>query len=83
LLKIDLDSNKKSIYLEVMLEGEVEPLEISIDKYQLIQEGDKYLLKVYSFNTSRAWINTVISKYLKKREFEIPKEYANMLKILV
>ena len=83
MLKLNLDSNNKSIEMEVMLEGEKEPLTVNVQKYEMTQEGKKHFLKIQGVKTSRAWINTVASSYLEGKTFEIPAEYANMLKVVV
>ena len=63
MLKLNLDSEKKSIEMEVMLEGEKEPLTVTVEKYAMTQEGEKHFLKIQGVKTSRAWINTVASSY--------------------
>ena len=83
MLKLNLDSNNKSIEMEVMLEGEKEPLTVNVQKYEITQEGEKHFLKIQGVKTSRAWINTVASSYLEGKTFEIPAEYAKMLKVVV
>jgi len=83
MLKLNLDSTQKSIEIEVMLDGEHEPLKVHVRNYELAQEIDKHLLKVHGVTTSRAWINTVASSYLEGKVFEIPAEYAKMLKVVV
>jgi len=83
MLKLNLDSEKKSIEMEVMLDGEKEPLTVSVDRYTLIQKGERHFLQIEGISTSRAWINTVASSYLEGQRFEIPAEYAKMLKIIV
>jgi hypothetical protein len=83
MLKFDLDSKTKSITLEVMLEGEKEPLEVEVSRYELEEENGKYLLKLYGVKTSRAWINTLVARYLEGRKFDIPAEYAKLLKVVI
>jgi len=83
MLKLNLDSEKRSIEMEVMLEGEKEPLSVNVDKYEMTQNGGKHFLKIQGVKTSRAWINTVASSYLENKTFEIPAEYAKMLKVIV
>ena len=83
MLKFNLDSKTKCIDLEVMLEGEQEPLHVKIGKYQLMEAEGKYMLKVYDISTSREWINVIAGKYLDGRTFEIPEEYAKLLKVIV
>jgi hypothetical protein len=83
MLKFNLDSQNKRIDIEVMLEGEHEPLAVHVGKYELTEEGSIHFLKIHNVSTSRAWINTLASTYLEGKKFEIPAEYAKMLKIIV
>jgi hypothetical protein len=83
MLKLNLDSEKKSIEMEVMLEGEKESLTVNVQRYEMTQQGDKHFLKIQGVKTSRTWINTVASSYLEGKTFEIPAEYAKMLKVVI
>ena len=83
MLKLNLDSTNKSIEMEVMLDGEHEPLAVHIKKYELVEEDGKYMLIIHDVSTSRAWIDVVASSYLEGKAFEIPAEYAKMLKVIV
>ena len=83
MLKLNLDSKNKSIALEVLLDGEKETLSVNVQRYELIEENGKNLLKIYGIQTSRAWINTIAGSYLEGKAFEIPEEYAKMLKVIV
>ena len=83
MLKLSLDSENKSIDIEVLLEGETEPLSVKVERYELAEENEKYFLKLYGIETSRAWINTVADTYLEGKAFEIPEEHAKMLKMIV
>ncbi len=83
MLKLNLDSKRKSIELEVLLEGEKEPLTVKVERYALTEEKGKYFLKIYGIEISRAWINTLASSYLEGKAFEIPEEYAKVLKVVV
>jgi hypothetical protein len=59
------------------------PLHVEVEQYVLKEEGGKYLLQIYGVKTSRAWINTIVASYLEGKSFEIPAEYAKMLKVVV
>ena len=83
MLKLNVDSKNKCMMMEVMLEGEKEPLRVEVERYELSQEGEKHLLKIYGVHTSRTWINTLAASYLEGKAFEIPAEYAKMLKMVV
>jgi len=83
MLKFNLDSKNRCIELEVMLEGESEPVTIIIDKYELTKKGDSHFITLNDIKTSRAWMNTMASLYLEGKSFAIPTKYAHMLKIIV
>jgi hypothetical protein len=83
MIKLNLDSNAKTIELELMLEGEKEPLHVKVNRYELREENGRYYLIAEDIVTSRAWINTVAAQYLHGQKFEIPEEYAKLLKVVV
>ena len=83
MLKLNLNSEQKSIEIEVLLEGEHEPLKVHVRNYEMTEEHGKHFLKVHGVTTSRAWINTMVSSYLEGKTFEIPSEYAKMLKVVI
>ena len=83
MLKFNLNSEQKSIDMELMLDGEKEPLTVNIKSYKLREESGKYFLEIHGINTSRAWINTVASSFLEGKTFEIPAKYAKMLKVVI
>ncbi len=83
MLKFSLDSENKSIDMEVLLEGETEALSVKVERYELAEEDGKYFLKIFGLETSRAWINTLAGTYLEGKTFEIPEEHAKMLKVIV
>ena len=83
MLKFNLDSNTKTIELEILLDGEKEPLEVKINHYEISEENGKFFLVAKDISTSRKWINVVASQYLSGQQFEIPAEFASMLKLVV
>ena len=83
MLKFNLDSKTKRIETEVMLDGEKEPLSVTVGRYELTEENGRYFLKLYDISTSRAWIDTLAASYLEGKAFEIPDTYAKILKTVV
>ena len=82
-LKFNLDSKEKSMELEVMLEGEKEPLHVKINHYELQKEDEKDYITIKDVVTSRTWINTVASQYIEGKKFEVPSGYASVLKMMI
>ena len=83
MLKLELDSKDKSIRMEILLKGEIEPLHVQIRRYEILEEEGRHYLLAEEIHTSREWINVIAQEYLASRRFEIPQQYAKMLKLIV
>ena len=82
-LKLHLDSENKTIELELLLDGEKEPLHVSVYHYTLSEENGRHYLIAKDIVTSKAWINTAASQFLHGQKFEIPEEYVKLIKAVV
>ena len=83
MLKLNLDSQNKTIEIEVTLLGEKEPIKVNVGSYEIIKEGEKYYLIAKDITTSREWINIMAKNYLENQKIEIPPKIAKTLKIVV
>ena len=83
MLNFNLDSQTRTIELEILLKGEKEPLFVKVHRYEILEEASRYYLMAEEIVTSREWINTVAESFLKNQRFEIPEQYAKMLKMVV
>ena len=82
-VQLELDSQQKSMEMEIVLNGEVEPLKLKVGEYALIKEKDSYFLKVNKIQASREWINTLSTKYLNGKKFPIAKQYAQIIEKII
>ena len=80
---LSLDTKNKSIELDVMLEGELATLHVSVGKYEITGEVGSKKLRVSKISTSRKWINTLVAKYLESKSFDLPDEYAKSIEALI
>ena len=80
---LTLDTQNKSIELDVMLEGELETLHVSIGRYEITGEVGSKKLSVSQISTSRKWINTLAATYLEGKSFDLPDEYAKTIEALI
>ncbi len=78
-----LDSRRKRIELTVMLKGEREDLHVTVGRYELTQENGRHTLTLHDVVTSREWIDTLAENVLAGRSFDIPPEYAKLLKAAI
>ena len=82
-LKLNINSKDKSIDLEVMLEGELEPISVNIGGYHIIEDSGKKFIVLDNITTSRAWLNRVANNFLNGKRFELPQQYADLLEMII
>lgn len=82
MLNLKLDSQNKTISLELMLLGEKEPLNVEVGSYEISEEDGRFYLIAKDIKTSREWINIVAKNYLENQKFEIPENIAKTIKII-
>ncbi len=58
-LKLEINSEQKNIELKILLEGEDKPVQVTIGKYEIINDG----LSWGDITTSRRWITEVIKTF--------------------
>jgi hypothetical protein len=82
-LRLQIDSKAKSIDIEILLKGEKEPIHVTVNHYEMIEEKGRWYLLAREIVTSREWINAVAESLLAGQRLEIPERYAKMLKVVV
>ena len=70
---LQIDSNNKTIRIELELKGESAPITVNVGRYELSEEGGKTYLRLDGLRTSREWINVLLDEYLKDRRLEVPQ----------
>ena len=80
MLKLDINSEDKSIELEVLLRGESAPLKIHIGHYE-IMTGDESGIKVSQIHTSREWMTEMIQAFVP--EHTVKFNNAKLLKMIM
>lgn len=73
-----LKLNSESCELEVTVElnGEVEPLRVHIQQYELVEEDGRLFLIIHRVTTSRAWLTALARNLAVGRKLELPAEVA-------
>ena len=87
MLDLIFDKENRSIKLVIDLKGEDKPLEVNIEKYEIISETkdkvDKEVstseIKILSANSDKEWINAVINNFIVGKSFPIPEKYLNLI----
>ena len=72
--KLDSSSGELDVTLE--LKGEVEPLRVHIQEYELIEESGRMHLLIHRITTSRPWLTALAENLAVGRKLELPSEVA-------
>ena len=80
IVKLTLNSKFKSMDMEIMLDGEDESVKIHVEHYEITEENS---LRISGVTTSKAWITTLAHTHLEGKTFDVPDEYAKMLKAVM
>jgi hypothetical protein len=83
MLNLKLNSQKKTIELEILLKGEQEPLKIMVNEFELLARDGKHLLCFRKITASREWIDILTRQYLQNLEIEIPEKVAKALTLII
>lgn len=60
------DIDARTAFLQVTLAGEVEPIEISVDGFAIISDGDSHQLVIQQAQSNKLWLNNLLSKVVGK-----------------
>jgi hypothetical protein len=76
---VKIDSNRKTIEVELDLIGEASSIQLQVDHYELAEHDGKTLLCLGNIKTSRPWLNVILDEYLMDRKFVVPKMLSAVL----
>jgi hypothetical protein len=76
-LQIDSTSRRASVTLK--LKGEAQPIQLTVERYELSVSGGKTFIELKGFSASREWITALAQKYLMGRKFEVPEYIRSLL----
>ena len=70
--ELSIDSKRRRIDMRCQLQGEVSPIGVSIEKYQVEQRGGKTYLEVLDSSATRPWMQAAMRAHLHGRKIEVP-----------
>jgi len=71
--KLEIDSQKRTIHVELDLKGETAPIKVDVGRYTLVEENGKTYLEMAEVSTSREWINLLLEEFVKQPRFAVPQ----------
>jgi len=76
-LKLDSSSGELDVTLD--LKGEIEPLRVHIQEYELLQESGEMYLLIRRITTSRPWLTALAENLAVGRRLKLPPEVAKTI----
>ena len=77
-LKVDLEAARMT--LRAMLRGERQSVTVSVEHYELQEEGGEVYIVLRGFSSSREWLTLLLTKLFRDKRYKIPSAAAKMLK---
>lgn len=71
--QLEIDSHKKTIRMEVLLEGEASPVTIGVASYRLIERAGGTFMELSGLHTSRPWLNALLKHQAPDGRIVIPR----------
>lgn len=72
MIELKLDTRKKKARALVLLNGETVPIEIKVDRYEILREGDVAKVVIHEANSDKPWLNAILQNLVCKKSFEVP-----------
>jgi hypothetical protein len=70
---VSVDSRRKELWVEVLLKGELRPLEVFIRGYAFGEENGKGWLAFENLTTNREWLDIAVAEQFPGRRIELPQ----------
>src|SRR5687768_1826635 len=77
--ELSVDSKRRRIDMRCQLTGEISPIGVTIEKYQLEQRDGKTYLEVLDSSATRPWMQAAMRVHLHGRKFPVPSWVASAL----
>lgn len=78
-LDCEVDTGRGRISVRAQLKGEREPLTVTVERYELVREGDVVFATLQSFSSSRHWLTLLLPKLFMGKRYKLPGGVARLL----
>lgn len=70
--ELRIDSKRRRIDVSCTLNGEVNAIGVTIEKYRIEHDGGKTFIEVLDSSATRPWMQTAMRDHLHGRKFAVP-----------
>lgn len=82
-LKLEFDPKTRSLKASVLLEGESEPIDLEIGKFEMIVRDGTGQILLSEIKTSRPWMTTLCSRLLENRPIKVDPAVCSCLSLIL
>ena len=82
IVTLSIDSKNNDIHIKILLRGESTPVDIHVNGYNIIEEGDSHFIAAEKIHVSREWINVLAQEHIQGRRFKISSTSSKILEKL-
>jgi hypothetical protein len=79
ILECQVDTAGNRVQLKVMLKGEKDVIDLSVDRYEIERVSDDRFIRLKTFSCSREWIGIALNHRLADKQFKLPSAVAGLL----
>lgn len=77
LLVLEIEQEKKYMYVKVILNGDDEPIDIHIDKYSVSNENT---ITIHEARCTKNWVAAVLKNFVIDKAFDFSRQEAEYVK---
>lgn len=78
-LDCDIDTVTGRISLHALLHGESGPVTASVEQYEVKRDHEGPYIVLHKFNSSRAWLTTLLNALFSNKRYAIPSALGVLL----
>ncbi len=83
MLNFNIDTAEKKINLTIDLKGEEKPLEVKVNKFEVLNKNGDTFIIVKDAETSKEWMTVLVKQYFLNKEIKVPGKMEPLLKVIL
>lgn len=84
MLRVEIDSENKTIQVDVRLKGQAEALQIKANGYEVVGEAGRRLVVCPTLSSPTRWLNVVLKTLrVGEKGVPLPPEYEDLIELVL
>ena len=83
LVSLKVDSQSRSLRMELMLKGETELILIDVGTYEIVDQQEPPLLILRQIRVSRPWLHELAQSFGEGTPIRIPRQISSLIKMVL